>query len=80
MALVCPTQVAPVTPRLAVRGGITGVVLAQAVIVDGVVRDVRILSGAPVFHNAVRTAMRQYRCVSNRAEVLATQEFVFRFE
>ena len=60
-------------PRLAKRGGITGVVQVQAVIVDGAVRDVRILSGPPVFHNAVREAMRQYRCES-------TQEFVFKFE
>ncbi len=67
-------------PRLAVRGGITGVVQAQALIVDGVVREVRILSGPPVFHQAVRTAMQQYRCVSNRAEVLVTQEFVFKFD
>ena len=80
IALVCPTQVAPVMPRLAVRGGITGVVKAQAVIVDGEVRDVRILSGPPVFHNAVRTAMRQYRCASNRVEVLATQEFNFKVD
>jgi len=80
IVLVCPTQVAPVMPRLAVRGGITGVVKAQAVIVDGEVRDVRILSGPPVFHNAVRTAMRQYRCASNRVEVLATQEFIFKVD
>lgn len=67
-------------PRLAVRGGINGEVTAQAVIVDGVVREVRILSGPPIFHNAVRSAMRQYRCESKPSEVVAMQTFVFKFE
>ncbi len=67
-------------PRLAVRGGISGEVRAQAVIVDGLVREVKILSGPPIFHNAVRSAMQQYRCESKPSAVVATQTFVFQFE
>jgi len=77
IALVCPTQVAPVMPEFARRGGISGVVEARVVVLDGLVRDVEILSGPPIFHNAVRHAMLQYRCVPNRTEVLGTQRFTF---
>jgi hypothetical protein len=67
-------------PRLARRGGITGVVQAQAVIVDGRVRDVAFLSGPEIFYNAIRSAMAQYRCEPNPVPVTATQSFVFKFE
>lgn len=67
-------------PPMAIRGGVSGVVVAQALIVGGKVREVRLLSGLPVFHNAVRTAMLQYQCVSNLAEVTVTQEFRFGFK
>lgn len=80
MAVVCPTQVAPVMPRAAIRRGIEGVVKAEAVIRDGVVREVTILSGPRELHDAVRDAMRQYRCVASGPEVRATQEFNFRLE
>lgn len=78
IALVCPTQVLPVMPEFARRAGITGVVEARVVVVDGLVRDVTILSGPPIFHNAVRDAMRQYRCIANQTEVWGTQRFTFR--
>lgn len=80
MGVVCPTQVAPVMPRAAIRRGIEGVVRAEAVIRDGVVREVLILSGPRELHDAVRDAMRQYRCASGAAEVRATQEFNFRLQ
>ena len=67
-------------PRLAIRGGVTGEVVAQALIVGGKLTEVRILSGPPVFHNAVRDAMLQYRCVSSAAEVWVTQRFSFKLE
>jgi protein TonB len=80
MSVVCPTQVKPEMPRRAARG-VSGVVLAQASIAGGAVREVRILSGPGVFHAAVREAMLQYKCNNgNAGEVLATQEFVFRVE
>jgi protein TonB len=80
VVLACPGQVAPAMPAMAIRGGVSGVVVAQAAIAAGKVREVTILSGLPVFHNAVRAAMLQYRCVSNATEVTVTQEFRFGFK
>jgi protein TonB len=65
-------------PRQALQDGAQGVVRAQALIRDGVVKEVTILSGLRVFHAAVRNAMMQYRCANAGAgEVLVTQEFKF---
>lgn len=75
MAASCPTQVRPEVPRGA--EGVSGVIRAQAIIRDGAVKEVTILSGPKVFHQAVRSAMLQYRCVSGDAEIVATQQFVF---
>jgi protein TonB len=80
MGIVCPTQVKPEMPRQALRDGTEGVVKAQALIRDGVVKDVTILSGPRVFHAAVRNAMLQYKCVSEPGDVLAPQEFVFKLD
>ena len=51
-----------------------------ALIRDGSVKEVTILSGPRVFHASVRTAMMQYKCVSEPGDVLAPQEFVFKVE
>lgn len=80
MGVACPTQVRPEMPRAAIKDGTEGIVKAQAVIRDGAVRDVTILSGPRVFHSAVRNAMLQYRCVSGSGDIIATQEFVFKIE
>jgi protein TonB len=80
IGLACPTQVPPDMPRQALRDGTEGVVKAQALIRDGTVREVTILSGPRVFHAAVRNAMLQYRCVSSAGDVLATQEFAFKVD
>jgi len=80
MGVVCPSQVPPEMPRKALQDGIDGVVRAQALIRDGVVREVTILSGPRVFHAAVRNAMLQYKCKSEPGDVLATQEFAFKIE
>jgi protein TonB len=80
MVVACPGQVPPRMPRQALRDSIEGVVKAQALIRDGAVRQVTILSGPRVFHDAVRQAMLQYRCEGGGGEVLATQEFVVRIE
>jgi protein TonB len=80
MALACPTQVAPAMPRAAAKDHIEGVVVAKALIRDGSVREVTILSGPRVFHSAVRDAMMQYKCISDSGEVSATQEFAFKFD
>ena len=66
-------------PRQALREGIEGVVRAQVLVRDGVVREVTILSGPRVFHSAVRAAMLQYKCVDS-GEAIATQEIAFKLE
>jgi protein TonB len=80
MGVACPTQVKPEMPRQAIKEGTEGVVKAQATIRDGAVREVSILSGPRVFHNAVRGAMMQYRCITGAGDIIATQEFVFKIE
>ena len=80
MALACPTQVTPDMPRKALQDGTVGIVRAQALIRDGSVKEVTILSGPRVFHAAVRNAMLQYKCTSESGDVLATQEFSFKVE
>lgn len=78
--IACPKQTTPTMPRQALRNGTQGVVTAQAVIRDGAVRDVTILSGPSVFHAAVRKAMMQYECTPAPVEIVVTQEFTFKFE
>jgi len=73
-------QVKPEMPRKALREGTEGVVKAQATIRGGLVTDVTILSGPPVFHAAVRAAMLQYKCASGPGEVTATQDFTFKLD
>ncbi|MCY7309064.1 MAG: energy transducer TonB [Rhodoferax sp.] len=80
IGVACPTQVPPETPLRASRSGTTGVVVAQAVIRNGAVADVTILSGPAVFHAAVRNAMRQYKCSVSADEAVVTQRFVFKLE
>jgi protein TonB len=80
MGVACPTQVPPEMPRKALKDGIEGVVKAQIHIgKGGVIQDVTILSGPRVFHDAVKDAMMQYKCVSD-GDVIATQEFNFKLE
>lgn len=80
IGVACPEQVKPEMPRKALQEGIEGVVKAQALIRDGTVREVSILSGPRVYHSAVRNAMLQYKCVSGPGDVIATQEFVFKID
>ena len=80
IAIACPTQVPPEMPRKALQEGASGVVKAQARIVNGAVTEVTILSGPRVFHAAVREAMMQYKCTQDAHEVLAVQEFNFKIE
>lgn len=80
LRVACPTQVPPEMPRKALQDGSEGVVKAQALVKDGAVREVTILSGPRIFHAAVKAAMMQYKCTADATEVLATQEFVFKIE
>jgi protein TonB len=80
IGVVCPVQVPPEMPKQAAREGTEGVVVAQAVIRDGQVREVTIVSGPRVFHAAVRSAMMQYKCQGGAGEVIARQEFAFKLQ
>jgi protein TonB len=80
LRVACPTQVPPEMPRKAIQDGSEGVVKAQALVKNGAVQDVTILSGLRVFHAAVKAAMMQYKCTADATEILATQEFVFKIE
>ena len=80
LRVACPTQVPPEMPRKAIQDGSEGVVKAQALVKNGSVQDVTILSGPRVFHAAVKAAMMQYKCTADATEILATQEFVFKIE
>ena len=78
IGVACPTQVKPEMPRQALRDGTAGVVRAQATIRDGRVVSVEILSGPRIFHQGVREAMMQYRCIQSGGDMIATQEFSFK--
>lgn len=80
IGVACPTQIPPEMPRKAIQDGTIGVVKAQALIKDGAIKEVTILSGPRVFHAAVRAAMMQYKCVTDGGDVIATQEFNFKLE
>nr|WP_326532163.1 energy transducer TonB [Rhodoferax sp.] len=80
LRVACPTQVPPEMPRKAIQDGSEGVVKAQALVKNGAVHDVTILSGPRVFHAAVKAAMMQYKCTADATEIVATQEFVFKIE
>lgn len=81
IGVACPGQVRPEMPRRALMEEITGTVRARALIDNGAVKEVTILSGPKVFHNAVRNAMLRYKCVaSGTGEVMAEQDFVFKLE
>jgi protein TonB len=80
IGVACPTQVKPEMPRQALRDGTTGLVRAQATIRDGRVVSVEILGGPRIFHNVVREAMMQYKCITSGGDIIATQEFNFKQE
>jgi protein TonB len=79
IGVACPTQVKPEVPPKAIQEGVAGTVRAQALISKGVVKEVRILSGPRVYHQAVRAAMLKYVCIAS-SDMLVQQEFDFRVE
>lgn len=80
LRVACPNQVAPEMPRKAIDDGTEGIVKASALIKDGLIKEITILSGPRVFHAAVKAAMKQYKCTAETGEVMATQEFVFKLQ
>lgn len=77
IAVVCPVQTTPLMPRAAAKAGVTGTVKARLTIANGQVKDVAILSGPAVFHEAVKSAVLTYQCEHTPEPVTAIQEFVF---
>lgn len=71
-------QIPPGMPPLAIQSRTNGVVEARLLLIDGMPKDVLILSGPRMFHESVRKAMMQYDCASVQHTTLAKQEFVFR--
>ena len=80
IGVACPRQVAPEFPRRAQMEGIESVVTAQIRVRNGVVQEVIIVEGHPVYDAAVTAAMMQYKCVSKPDEGIATQTFTFKLE
>lgn len=80
LRVACPTQVTPEMPRKAIQDGTEGSVVAQALIKDGIIKEITILSGPRVFHAAVKAAMMQYKCTADSGETVATQKFDFKLE
>jgi protein TonB len=80
LRVACPTQVPPEMPRKAIQDGTEGTVKASALIKDGVIKEITILSGPRIFHAAVKAAMMQYKCTAEAGEVVATQQFDFKLE
>jgi protein TonB len=80
MGFACPIQIEPEMPRFALQAGVEGVVKAQALIKDGAIKEITILSGPKIFHAAVRSAMLQYKCASDADEIIAVQEFTFKLQ
>ncbi|WP_198970309.1 energy transducer TonB [Xylophilus sp. ASV27] len=80
IAVACPKQVRPEMPRKALDEGISGVVVVEVRIKGNHVTDVRFVSGPRVYQAAVRAAVMRYECqTTGDAEILATQEFIFKF-
>lgn len=74
----CPVQTAPEFPRKAQQEGIESVVTAQIRIKDGVVQEVMIVQGHPLYDATVKAAIMKYKCrATGPGEVIVTQIFNF---
>ena len=78
-ATYCAHQPKPEMPKIALQSGRSGTVKAEALIVNGRVRDVTIYSGPTIYHDAVRKAMMKYQC-SGVGAIAGTQEFNFKLD
>lgn len=78
IGFACPIQVAPEFPRRAQKEGIESVVTAQIRVRNGVVQEVIIVEGHPVYDAVVTAAMMKYKCISTPDDVIATQTFNFK--
>ena len=81
VGFACPIQVHPEFPRKAQQEGIESAVTAQFRIKGGVIQEVTIVEGHPVYDASVIAAIMQYKCISQPGgEAIATQTFNFKLE
>ena len=81
VGFACPIQVHPEFPRKAQQEGIESVTTAQFRIKGGVIQEVTIVEGHPVYDASVIAAIMQYKCISQPGgEAIATQTFNFKLE
>lgn len=80
IALACPKQVRPQLTQRQIDEGVEGTVRAEIHLKAGKVAEVRIVAGPRVYHAAVRAAVMRYECVSGDGDVVATQDFSFKFD
>jgi len=81
VGVACPIQVHPEFPRKAQQEGIESAVTAQFRIKGGVIQEVTIVEGHPVYDASVIAAIMQYKCISQPSgEAIVTQTFNFRLE
>ena len=81
VGFACPILVHPEFPRKAQQEGIESAVTAQFRIKGGVIQEVTIVEGHPVYDASVIAAIMQYKCISQPGgEAIVTQTFNFRLE
>ena len=72
------TMEVPDFPHWLIKDDVEGTVRATAVVLNGRVTDVDIVSGPEALHPYVRDAMRTIRCGKGHPErFIASQEFVY---
>ncbi len=62
---ICPIRRYPEMPRRALQDKISGTLEVEALIAEGEVKEVRILSGPPIFELAVVESLMLTRCIKN---------------
>jgi len=62
---ICPIRRYPEMPRRAVQDKISGTLEVEALVADGEVKEVRILSGPPIFELVVVESLMLTRCIGN---------------
>jgi MORN repeat len=76
----CSIKPAPEMPRRALQDRISGTIRIEALVKDGEVQEVEVLSGPRIFESTVVHALMGYRCERNSDEIKFVTEFNFRIE
>lgn len=62
---ICPIRRYPEIPRRAIQDKISGTLEVEALVAEGEVKEVRVLSGPPIFELAVVESLMLTRCIKN---------------